>query len=155
MHKMIAESGGWQTADDTMKRERGQLSRNKQFIDVKIGNLLNLLADGRAQASLLGKIDTLEAEKAEVQRETDRLDLEIEGSTIARPTAKMVQQAWSKLPDLWDDATEEERTELRQSIVREVVVVEKNSVVLRLSPIAENSEFKVRDYSKNGSGGVS
>lgn len=153
MHDIIARSGGWQKAGESLRLLRGQLGKRRQFIDVQIGNLTNLLADGRGQRSLLDKLDELEAKKAEMDRETQALDAEITRSTVQRPTAEMVQRNWSRLFTLWDGISEDARAELIRGVVKEVIVSEKNSVTLRLCPGAGNSEFRVRNNSENGSGG--
>gem|GEM_PF-2645003 len=54
--------------------------------------------------------------------------------------------------ELWDYATETEKAELIGLVVKEVVVQQKNSVNLHLNPIADFSEFKVRNNRISGSG---
>jgi hypothetical protein len=54
--------------------------------------------------------------------------------------------------ELWEYAAEEERAELMSLIVKDVVITEKNSASLHLNPIADFSEFKVRNNDRFGSG---
>ena len=100
MHRIIAESGGWQTADDEVKTHRGQLGKKKQLLEVQIGNIANAIALGGSLEGLVGKMKKLEQEKTLVVQEMQRLDKEIRQSTIKRPTAEQVQEAWGELVDI-------------------------------------------------------
>ncbi len=64
----------------------------------------------------------------------------------------MIQEVWSEMLELWDYATEAEKAELIGLVVKEVVVQEKNSVNLHLNPIADFSEFIVRNNRISESG---
>lgn len=63
MHKLIADSGGWRLADQSVTEIRGQLGKKKGQIDLQINNLLNVLADGRGSESILDRLASMEAQK--------------------------------------------------------------------------------------------
>lgn len=69
MHKLIAESGAWQSVDESLKQLRGQLGKKKGQLDLQITNLLRYLVDGRAYDTTLDKLDTLEGQKTEIVTE--------------------------------------------------------------------------------------
>lgn len=152
MHSLIAKSGGWQNADESVKQLRGQLGRKKGQVDLQISNLLKYLGDGRGYDTILDRLNTLEGERKQLLSEMGQLDTEILRSTVKRPTAEAIQEVWSEMVDLWDYVSEEEKTQLMSLIVRDVQVQQKNSVSLHLNPIADFSEFKVRNNRGNGSG---
>jgi hypothetical protein len=74
--------------------------------------------------------------------------------TIAHPTAEQVQEVWSEAVSLWDDLTEEERTEFMGSLVRQVDVKEKDRIALQLSPVAElhDPKFVINSHMGAGAG---
>lgn len=153
MHSLIAQSKGWHTVDNSVRTLRGQLGKKKGQLDLHINNLLKVLGDGRGHDTILDRLNTLEQQKKQLLADMEVLDLEIQRSTVKRPTASMVQQVWSEMLELWDYATEEERAELMSLVVKDVVVQQKNSVNLHLNPMADFSEFKVRNNRISGSGG--
>ena len=152
MHSIIRDSGGWKNADESLKSLRGQLGKKRQFVDVQINNLTNLLADGRGQMTLLAKLDDLEQVKKDITAQIENLDVQIAQSTVKRPSAEMVQQSWSMITEAWDYTTEEERAELMKAFVNKVVVDEKKSVTLFLSAASKDPTLRVRINGKNGSG---
>lgn len=152
MHGLIAESGGWQTADKSLKTLRGQLDKRKGQLDLWINNLLKHLGDGRAYDTILDKLETLEKQRNELIAEIACFDEEIQTSTVKRPTAEAIQRVWSEMVALWDYVSEDEKTELMSLLVKEIHAKEKNSVDLLMHPIADYSEFIVRNKIVNGSG---
>ncbi len=91
MHRLIAESGGWQTASEEMQRQRGQMGKRKQFLDVQIGNLTNAIAAGGNLVSLPAKLKQREQDRALLTRELQGLERTIQQATVKRPTAEQVQ----------------------------------------------------------------
>lgn len=91
MHRLIAESGGWQSAPDELHSLRGQLAKRRQFIGVQKNNLTNLLADGRGYATLLDRLDKLENEERSVIEQLEAVEQDIAEATLKRPTADQVQ----------------------------------------------------------------
>src|SRR5215472_10556641 len=63
MHRLIAQSGGWQEPDDDQKAVRGQLAKRKQFVAVQIANITRAVAEGGNFRSLLTTLAKLEAEQ--------------------------------------------------------------------------------------------
>ena len=137
MHKLIAQSGGWNSPTEAQRSIRGQLSRKMQFIGVQIENMLKALGDGRGSDLIMNRLALLEKQQKETRDELARVEEELDLATIKRPTAEQVQEAWSMVGELWDELTEEERTELLGGLVKEVQVTTKNRVLLKLSPVAE------------------
>jgi len=135
MHHVIAESGGWQGADETKQRLRGQLAKKLQFIGVQILNITNAISQGRALGTLLTSLERLELEKVQVKQQLNEIEEEIRQSTFERPTAQQVQSSWSKLMDIWEVATEDQKVVMMSSIIQEIIVHENSRVTLILAAI--------------------
>ena len=71
MHKLIAQSGGWGSADDAQKALRGQLGKQKQALEMRIANYIKAIGDGRMSDALLSALDKVEQEKEAVCRQMD------------------------------------------------------------------------------------
>lgn len=153
MHRLIAQSGGWQTPDEPLQQRRSQLTKRKQFVALQIGNLTTAIAQGGNLRSLLSTLERLEKEQTEVLQALERVEREIRQATIKRPTAEQVQSVWSQVVALWPELTEEERETVLVSVVQRVEVNEKNLVHLQLSPIADarGSKFELIQNWERGS----
>lgn len=134
MHSLIAQSGGWGNADDAQKALRGQLGKQKQAVEMRITNYINMIGVGRGSAALMGALEKAEAEKEAVCLQMDQADREIIAATIKRPTAEQVQAAWGYVGEVWEVLTEEERTDLLGSFVQAIELTEKESITLDLLP---------------------
>lgn len=64
----------------------------------------------------------------------------------------MIQQVWSEMTELRNYVSKNEKAELMSLLVKEVQVNQKNSVSVQLNPIANFSEFMVRNNRMSGSG---
>jgi len=135
MHRLIAQSGGWGTADDAQKALRGQLGKQKQALEMRIVNYVKAIGDGRMSAALLAALDKVEAEKEAVCRQMEEADQAIASAKVQRPTAAQVSEAWGSIGRVWPVLTEEERGDLLSSVVQVVEVTEKESVTLELLPV--------------------
>ncbi len=155
MHKLIVQSGGWRGPDGDDKSLRGQLAKKKQFNEVQINNITRAISEGRSLGPLLSTLEKLERERDAIAQELERVEAEIACKTVVRPTADVVQQAWKQILDVWDDLSEDDRTEVMQSLVQEVVVTEKNSVDVRLraTPHFHAQEF-ITTYKLGAGAGV-
>lgn len=142
MHKLIADSGGWDSASDAQMALRGQLAKKRQFNAVQIDNLTRAIGEGRSLETLLDALEKREKERDEINRQLVEIEMQIALSTVKRPQAAEIQQVWSRLRDLWEDSSEEDRAAIMQGVVREVVVQEKNFVSLTLAPIPDIHEAK-------------
>ncbi len=154
MHRIIAQSGGWNSPTETQRSLRGQLSKKLQFLGVQINNMLNAVGDGRGSGLILNRLEQLEKQQQETREELARADEELDLMTIKRPTAEQVAEVWGQVGELWDELTEVERAELLGGLVKEVVVTEKNRVLLKLSPVAEGhgSWFAIKSEMGAGAG---
>lgn len=145
MHKLIAESGGWENADGTQKSLRAQLAKKKQFNQVQIDNMTAAIAEGRALEALLRRLEKLEAEKEAINHDLQSIEAQIAQATVVRPTAQQVQRVWGNMLDLWDCASDDDRSLIMQSVVREITVREKSrvSLVLLATPEVHDSKFAI------------
>ena len=134
MHKLIAQSGGWGSADDAQKALRGQLGKQKQAVEMRIANYIKAIGDGRMSDALLSALDKAEMEGETVRRQIEAADGDIQAATIQRPTAVQVQQAWGSIGRVWPVLAEEERADLLASVVQAVEVTEKETLTLELIP---------------------
>ena len=153
MHRLIAESGGWQSANAEMQKERGQMGKRRQLLEMQIGNIINAIAAGTSSAALVSKLQTLEQEKSVLTQEMQRVDRAIKQATVKRPTAEQVGGVWSQIGEAWPEMTEAEREQAMTALVQKVEVKEKNLVLLHLSPIAEvrGSKFVINTNWERGS----
>ena len=161
MHKLIAQSGGWGSADDAQKALRGQLGKQKQAIEMRIANYIKAIGEGRMSGALLAALEKVEAEKETVCRQIEEAESAIQSATIQRPTAGQVQEAWGNIGRVWNVLSEEERADLLSSVVQSVEVTEKESVTLELLPwshslgsFAQNHSERFGLCTPNGSGKV-
>lgn len=137
MHRHIAATGGWGSADAAQKAVRGQLAKKKQFNAVQIGNLVNAVSGGSNSRSLLATLERLEAEQDQLCRQIADIESEIARATVKRPTAAQVQEFWGEALDAWKEWSEQERTDALGCLLQEVVVTEKDRVHLRFTAIAD------------------
>ena len=135
MHRLIGQSGGWGSADETQKAMRGQLGKQKQALEMRIANYIKAIGDGRMSGALLSALDKAEAEKETVCQQIAAADQGIAAATIQRPTASQVQEAWGRVVEVWDVLLEEERAELMGCFVRSVEMTEKETVTIELLPV--------------------
>ena len=136
MHRLIAQSGGWGSADEAQKDLRGQLGKQKQIVEMRIANYVKAIGDGRMSDALLMALDKAEAEKETLCQLIDEADQEIVAATIKRPTAAQVQASWGQVDKVWKVLTEDERADLLSSFVQRVEMTQKESVTLELLPVS-------------------
>lgn len=134
MHGLIAQSGGWGSADDAQKALRGQLGKRKQVLEMQIGNYIKAIGDGRDSPTLMAALDKAEVEREAVSLQIAEADSDIARATIVRPTAGQVQEAWQRMAEVRKVLTEEERADLLGSFVQSVEMTEKESITLELLP---------------------
>ena len=77
MQSLIAQSGGWGTADEAQKALRGQLGKQKQALEMRIANYIKAIGDGRMSDAVLAALDKAEAELEAVSRQLVQADQEI------------------------------------------------------------------------------
>ncbi|MGI4791516.1 MAG: recombinase family protein [Janthinobacterium lividum] len=152
MHRLIAESGGWQNVGDAQKSLRGQLSKLKQCLEMRTANFIKIIGDGGASPAILAALSKVEAQQKEVNQQLLQADQEIEMATIKRPTAKQVQESWSEIDELWEDVPEDERQELLASFVTQVEVKQKDRASMKLLPMPEGHGLKFVTKSQLGAG---
>lgn len=134
MHRLIAQPGGWGTADEAQKVLRGQLGKQKQALEMRIANYVKAVGDGRMSDALLNALSKAEADKEEISQQLMQADRDLRAATIKRPTAAQVQEAWGSIQRVWKVLTEEERADLLGSFVQSVEITEKENVTLELLP---------------------
>jgi len=136
MHRLIAESGGWQKADTALHQLRADVAKKKQFLGVQINNLNIAIAVGSTSfRSLLLTLESKEREEAQMTMELRELDEEIQKNTYARPEAKDVAAYWAEFVELWPELTDEEKLEMIGHLVKRIEVRQKNSIFLELAPV--------------------
>ncbi len=136
MHRLIAQSGGWGTADEAQKALRGQLGKQKQALEMRIANYIKAIGDGRDSPALMAALDKTETDLEAACRQIEQADQGIMAATIKRPTAAQVQESWGNIGRVWKVLDEEERADLLGSFVQTVEVTEKESVTLELLPVS-------------------
>ena len=139
LHKQIAQSGGWGTADEGLKTLRGQLGKQRQLWEMKRKNYENAIGEGRALATLLPALEKAEIELAGVATQLQEVDAQIKSATVYRPTAEGLAAGWGRLFAVWSVLTEEERAEMLGAVVERVDVEDKEKAAVDFVPFGMNS----------------
>lgn len=147
MLRLIGQSGGWGSADEELKTLRGQLGKQKQSLEMRIGNYIKALGDGRNSPALLAALTKAETEVALVSEQMELADQEIVKATVRRPIAEDVQEAWRRIIEVWAVLTEEERAELMGTVVQRVDILDNENAAIELLPIQlpHSARFKLTD----------
>ncbi len=140
MHNLIAESGGWGGAEEALKALRGQMGKQKQALEMRIGNYIKAIGEGRDSPALMAALDKAEAERAALIEQMADADNQIAAATVKRPLAGRVQEAWGRLLEVWDVLDESERAELLGAVVQRVEATDKESVMLDLLPFPTTTQ---------------
>jgi site-specific DNA recombinase len=135
MHKLIAESAAWSKPSEQQMTIKGQLAKQKQYLEMQIGNMTRAIAAGRALDSLIAALEKLEAEKADIEAQLSAAVKSIDESTRKRPEAWQVQEYWKSITTLWEDLEDDERTQLLGCVVNKVEVKTKELVELEMETI--------------------
>ncbi len=130
LHRIIAEGGGWGTADEAQKAMRGQLAKRKQYLDMQAGNYLKAIGEGRGGAYLLDALDKVQAQQEEVSAQLAEAEQAVEEATVQRPTAARLATAWAQLTEVWKVLSEEERAKVLSSVVQRVEVTGKDMAMV-------------------------
>ncbi len=102
------------------------IARRLRDTDKRIKNLMSVMeAGGAGVRSLISRLQELEEDRARLLEEQRRLEAEKAETRLDRPDAGQVQALWGRFLQLWEKATDEERTKLMPLIVERVVMTEK------------------------------
>jgi len=134
LHGLIAQSGGWGSADEGLKTLRGQLGKQRQLWEMKRKNYAEAIGEGRALSTLLPALEQAEGELARLESEIGAVDAQIAAQTVHRPTAERLAEGWGRLFDVWGVLTEDERADLLGAIVERVEVSDKKSALVDFLP---------------------
>ena len=153
MHRIIAESGGWGKADESLRAERNDLSLKKQSLEMRIKNYVKRIGEGKDSPAITAALDQCEAELGSVEQLLAAADMTMDLATIKRPTAAEIQAVWAEFLELWKEATEAERKTLMARFVRRVEVTGKNKASLQIvGTIARTPDVKFALRAKMGAG---
>lgn len=141
MHALIASSAGWGKADADQYSDRAQLARKLQFIGARKANLLRAIEE-KPLRTLMDALERLETEEVETAAALELATTEIKSKHLRRPTAKEVQGYWSRLVELWPYVEEQEKPEVMQAFIDEIVVTEKCRINVFLTPTPEIASLK-------------
>jgi hypothetical protein len=112
----------------TSSESKPQLTAiNKRLSDVekKITQIMAAIEGGGAMRSLVERLTTLETERVQIEAEQSRLRTMIAEQSSQRPDAKQIAGLWSKVLELWESMTEEEREKVMGLLVERVEIREK------------------------------
>lgn len=151
MLRVIAESGGWGKADDSLRSERNDLSLKKQSLEMRIKNYVKRIGEGKDSPAITAALDQCEAELGAVEQLFDGAEAAMNLTTIKRPTAAEIQAVWAEFLELWEEGTEAERKTLMARFVRRVEVTGKNKASLQIvGTIAGTPDVKFALQAKVG-----
>ncbi len=134
MHGLIATSGGWGSADEGLKTLRGSLGKQKQSLEMRIGNYVKAIGEGRDSPALMAALDKAEAERAALLRQMEETDSQMQAQSVQRPPAARVQEAWKRMLAVWEVLTEEERAEMLGAVVLRVEATDKENAQFDFLP---------------------
>jgi site-specific DNA recombinase len=152
MRKLISQSGGWATADESQVALRGQLGKQKQALEMRIANYVKVIGEGRFSPAIVSALEKAEAERDTLIEKIEQAEREIGAATFKRPTTEQVQEAWQQICAVWDVLGEEERTDLMGSLVQRVEMTDKTNVTLELLPIPTSHTERFELNSRMGAG---
>lgn len=132
LHKLIAQSGGWQGAAETLMQTKGALAKKKQFLEVREASYVKAIGEGRALDALLPALEAVRRDMAQVAVEMASAERAIAEATVVRPTAQEVQSAWRRLLEAWEGMDGAGKLRLMEMLVSRVEVWEKKKPRLRL-----------------------
>ena len=139
LHGLIAQSGGWGTAGDSLKAQRGQMGKQRQLWEMKRRKYEVAIGEGRALATLLPALEKAEAQLASLTAQMRCVDAQVAAQTTYRPTAERLALGWGRLFDVWAVLTEEERAELLEAIVERVKMGDKEKAAVDFVPFGMNT----------------
>gem|GEM_PF-1046576 len=112
---------------------------------------------GKPFDTFLNRIWELEEELGKLQQERARLEQESVSLSGSRPDANRIASVWSRFMELWQDFTEEERTEVLSLMVEHVVISEKDKESRKVKGTMRlnltSSLLQVRNFAIHGCGG--
>lgn len=97
---------------------------------------------GYARQALLKELDGRAEEAQRLQRESDRIAVEIASADQARPTAHQLEALLSRFGDLWQAATEIERRIILRGFVHKVVVISTKPLALEAEIYSDFGVFR-------------
>lgn len=113
--------------------ELAAIKRRLRECERKIKHCLNAVESGGAGVRpLVKRLEELEAERLHLEQARLTVEKQIAECKIARPEADYVRSLWSRFMVLWEEATEQERTELMPLLVERIEMKEKERGYCRL-----------------------
>ena len=87
----------------------------------EISNIVRFIAQGRASDALAAELERLEVQKAQIERELERIDLEAREIANRALNARAIQERLGVFEEIWGKATPEEQKELIRFFVYKVI----------------------------------
>ena len=103
-----------------VRKELAVVEKRIRETEKKIGQITTAIEDGGAMRALLERLQTLEAERTSLTTERVRLEVKQAENGQRRPQAKEVAALWANFMELWEEMTEEERTQVMGLLVERV-----------------------------------
>ncbi len=110
------------------------MGKQKQPPEMRIGNYVKAIGEGRDSLALMAALDKAEAERADLVAQMEAIDSQIRAATVRRPQAERVQEAWKRIVAVWEVLTEEERAEMLGAVVQRVEALDKENVQFDFLP---------------------
>ena len=101
--------------------QRAMQQRALAPIEQEIANIVRFIAQGKVSEALALELERLEVQKAQIEGELERIDLE--GREVANRAlnARAIQEGLGLFEEIWEHATSEERKELMRFYVYKVI----------------------------------
>jgi len=90
-------------------------------IEQQIQNIVHFIAQGKSSAALAQELEQLEIQKAQIESELERIDLEAREITNRALNVRAIQEGLGLFEEIWEHAAPEERKDLMRFYVYKVI----------------------------------
>ena len=90
-------------------------------IEQQIQNIVRFIAQGKSSEALAQELERLEIQKAQIESELERIDLEAREITNRALNVRAIQEGLGLFEEIWENATPEERKHLMRFYVYKVI----------------------------------
>ena len=101
--------------------QRAMQKRALAPIEQEITNIVRFIAQGKASEALARELERLEVQKAQIDAELERIELEAQETRNRALSAGAIQEGLGLFDEIWENATPEERKDLMRFFVYKVI----------------------------------
>lgn len=145
MNTLISEAVKILPCQEHLPLDLAAVNKRLRDTDKNISNIVKAVEQGASYLSLNRRLEQLEAERLALDLRVRELEGQIGASRKTRPSKEFVCAQWAAIIELWEEATEEERTEIMQGMVKQVEMGQKEegTCELAVSPQVPSRWFEL------------